>query len=51
MSNSDDLSKIRDEIDSIDNQILSLLNDRARLAIQAGDAKQDSNKYLSLIHI
>ena len=45
MSNSDDLSKIRDEIDSIDNQILSLLNDRAKLAIQAGDAKQDSNKY------
>ena len=38
MSNSDDLSKIRDEIDSIDNQILSLLNDRAKLAIQAGDA-------------
>ena len=45
MSNSDDLSKIRDEIDSIDNQILSLLNNRAKLAIQAGEAKHDTSKY------
>lgn len=45
MSKSDDLLKIRDEIDSIDNQILSLINDRAKLAMQAGNAKEGSNKY------
>ena len=45
MSKSDDLLKIRDEIDSIDNQILSLINDRANLAMQAGNAKEGSNKY------
>ena len=45
MSNSDDLSKIRDEIDSIDNQILCLLSNRAKLAIQAGEAKQEASKY------
>ena len=45
MSKKDELSKIRDEIDSIDNQILSLLNNRAKLAIQAGEAKQDTSKY------
>ena len=45
MSKKDDLSKIRDEIDSIDNQILSLLNNRAKLAIQAGKAKQGTSKY------
>ena len=45
MSKKDELFKIRDEIDSIDNQILSLLNNRAKLAIQAGEAKQDTSKY------
>ena len=45
MSKNSDLSKIRDKIDSLDNQILSLLNDRAELAIQAGQAKEDSIKY------
>ena len=45
MSKKDDLTKIRDSIDSIDNQILSLVSERAKLAIQAGQAKQDSNKY------
>ena len=45
MSKSDELSKIREEIDSIDDQILSLVNDRAKLAIQAGTAKTDKNKY------
>ena len=45
MSKSSDLSKIRDKIDSLDNQILSLLNDRAELAIQAGKAKEESIKY------
>jgi len=45
MSKNDDLSKIRDSIDSIDDQILSLVNERAKLAIQAGNAKQDTNKY------
>ena len=45
MSKKDDLTKIRDSIDSIDNQILSLVSERAKLAIQAGQAKKDSNKY------
>ena len=45
MSKNSDLSKIRDKIDSLDNQILSLLNNRAELAIQAGQAKKDSIKY------
>ena len=45
MSKNSDLSKIRDKIDSLDNKILSLLNERAELAIQAGQAKQDSIKY------
>ena len=45
MSKKDELSKIRNEIDSIDNKILSLLNNRAKLAIQAGEAKKDTSKY------
>ena len=45
MSKKDDLKNIRDLIDSIDNQILSLVSERAKLAIQAGQAKQDSSKY------
>ena len=45
MSKKDDLKNIRDSIDSIDNQILSLISERAKLAIQAGQAKQDSSKY------
>ena len=39
MPKGDDLLKIRDEIDSIDDQILALINDRAKLAMKAGDAK------------
>ena len=39
------LESIRDEIDSIDKKILSLINERAELAIQAGKAKGDSFKY------
>ena len=45
MSKKDDLKNIRDSIDSIDNQILSLISERAKLAIQAGQAKKDSSKY------
>ena len=45
MSKGDDLLKIREEIDSIDDQILALINDRAKLAMKAGDAKDSSNKY------
>ena len=45
MPKGDDLLKIRDEIDSIDDQILALINDRAKLAMKAGDAKDSSNKY------
>ena len=40
MSKKDDLKNIRDSIDSIDNQILSLVSERAKLAIQAGQAKK-----------
>ena len=32
MSKKDDLKNIRDSIDSIDNQILSLISERAKLA-------------------
>ena len=45
MSKKDDLKNIRDSIDSIDNQILSLISERAKLAIQAGKVKKDSSKY------
>ena len=45
MSKKDDLKNIRDSIDSIDNQILSLISERAKLAIQAGQVKKDSSKY------
>jgi len=33
------LKSIRDEIDSIDEEILSLINERAKFAMQAGEAK------------
>ena len=39
MSKEDELSKVRKVIDSIDDQILSLVNERAELAISAGKAK------------
>ena len=56
MSKEKDLNSIRDNIDSLDQRILSLLNERANLAIEAGQAKEESIKYkpareLSLIHI
>ena len=39
------LKSIREEIDSIDEEILSLINERAKFAMQAGEAKGDSVKY------
>ena len=39
------LKSIREKIDSIDEKILSLINERAALAIAAGKAKGDSSKY------
>ena len=45
MSKKKDLNSIRDKIDSLDERILSLLNERANLAIDAGKAKEDSIKY------
>ena len=36
------LKSIRDEIDSIDEEILSLINERAKFAMQAGEAKVDA---------
>ena len=40
-----DLNSVRDKIDSLDERILSLLNERADLAIKAGEAKEESIKY------
>ena len=45
MPKEDELSKVRKAIDSIDDQILSLLNERAELAISAGKTKTDSDIY------
>ena len=45
MSKEKDLNSIRDKIDSLDERILSLLNQRADLAIEAGEAKEESIKY------
>ncbi len=45
MSNKKDLNYIRDKIDSLDERILILLNERANLAINAGKAKEESIKY------
>ena len=45
MSKKKDLNSIRDKIDSLDERILSLLNERANLAIDAGKAKEDLIKY------
>ena len=45
MSKKKDLNSIRDKIDSLDEKILSLLNQRADLAIEAGEAKEESIKY------
>ena len=45
MSKEKDLNSVRDKIDSLDERILSLLNERADLAIKAGEAKQESIKY------
>ena len=39
------LKSIRDEIDSIDEEILTLINERAKFAVQAGEAKGDTVKY------
>ena len=39
------LKSIRDEIDSIDEEILSLINERAKFAMQAGEAKVDAAIY------
>ena len=45
MSKEKDLIIVRDKIDSLDEKILSLLNQRAGLAIEAGKAKKESIKY------
>ena len=45
MSKKKDLNSVRDKIDSLDERILSLLNERADLAIKAGEAKEESIKY------
>ena len=45
MSKEKDLDSIRDKIDFLDERILSLLNERADLAIYAGEAKKESIKY------
>ena len=45
MSKEKDLIIVRDKIDSLDEKILSLLNERAGLAIEAGKAKKESIKY------
>ena len=45
MSKEKDLYSVRDKIDSLDERILSLLNERADLAIEAGEAKEESIKY------
>ena len=42
MSKKKDLNSIRDKIDSLDERILSLLNERANLAIDAGKEKEES---------
>jgi len=39
----DDLKKLREQIDSIDNQILDLLNQRAKVVIGVGKAKEVSD--------
>ena len=39
------LKSIRDEIDSIDEEILSLINERAKFAMKAGEAKGDAVIY------
>ena len=39
------LKSIRDGIDSIDEEILSLINERAKFAMQAGEAKGDTVIY------
>ena len=45
MSKEKDLNFVRDKIDSLDERILSLLNERADLAIEAGEAKEEIIKY------
>ena len=45
MSKEKDLNSVRDKIDSLDERILSLLNERADLAIKAGEAKEELIKY------
>lgn len=40
----DDLDSLRDRIDSLDHEIVRLLNDRARLGIEAGQVKVASGK-------
>jgi chorismate mutase len=45
MINEEKLAELRQEIDLIDNQLVILLNERARLALQAGIAKGDREVY------
>lgn len=43
MDQSEQLTKYRKDIDDIDQQLLTLLNERARLALQVGIAKGGQN--------
>jgi hypothetical protein len=40
---SDDLKPLRETIDAIDDKILELLNERARVVLAVGEAKKDSS--------
>ena len=42
MSKSDSLSKLRDKIDQLDSEILSLISERARCAIEVAKVKQEA---------
>ena len=44
-NNTDDLSALRTQIDDIDEQLVKLLNERARLALQVGIIKKGENIY------
>jgi chorismate mutase len=43
----DDLDGLRDRIDSLDREIVRLLNDRARLGLEAGRVKTASGRPIS----
>jgi chorismate mutase/prephenate dehydratase len=45
MQEQHDLEELRDQIDSVDEQLVQLLNERARLSLQAGIAKNWNDIY------